>query len=127
MKKACKISLIVLGTVVGLLLAVNFLAGPIAKNYVLKHDKELPNDRTQNNKGNLTRFFHQPKAFTPASMRLRVSSLPKSSRISPMCGPLPAPTTIRRRPFITKPMFSSLLVIQLFKGGGPDEETSDMP
>ncbi len=41
MKKACKISLIVLGTVVGLLLAVNFLAGPIVKNYVLKHDKEL--------------------------------------------------------------------------------------
>ena len=26
----------------------------------------------------------QPRAFTPASMRLRVSSLPSSSRISPM-------------------------------------------
>ena len=41
MKKAFKITLIVLGTVVGLFLAVNFLAGPIAKNYVEKHDKEL--------------------------------------------------------------------------------------
>ena len=41
MKKAYKILLIVLGVVVGLLLAVNFLAGPIAKNYVEKHDKEL--------------------------------------------------------------------------------------
>ena len=41
MKKAYKILLIILGVVIGLLLAFNFLAGPIAKNYVEKHDKEL--------------------------------------------------------------------------------------
>ena len=41
MKKTIKILLIVLGVVVVLLLAVNFLAGPIAKWYVEKHDKEL--------------------------------------------------------------------------------------
>ena len=41
MKKSYKIPLIILGVIVGLLLVVNFLAGPIAKNYVQKHDKEL--------------------------------------------------------------------------------------
>ena len=41
MKKALKISLIVIGAIFVLLLLVNFLAGPIAKNYVQKHDKEL--------------------------------------------------------------------------------------
>ena len=41
MKKAFKIPLIVIGAVVVLLLLVNFFAGPIAKNYVQKHDKEL--------------------------------------------------------------------------------------
>ena len=41
MKKALKIPLIVIGAVFVLLLLVNFLAGPIAKNYVQKHDKEL--------------------------------------------------------------------------------------
>ena len=41
MKKAYKIPLIILGVVVGLLLVVNFLTGPIVKNYVEKHDKEL--------------------------------------------------------------------------------------
>ena len=41
MKKAYIILLSVLGVVVGLLLAVSFLAGPIAKSYVEKHDKEL--------------------------------------------------------------------------------------
>ena len=41
MKKAYKILLIVFGAVIGLLLLVNFLAGPIAKHYVEKHDKEL--------------------------------------------------------------------------------------
>ena len=41
MKKAFKIPLIVIGAIFVLLLLVNFLAGPIAKNYVQKHDKEL--------------------------------------------------------------------------------------
>ena len=41
MKKAYKIPLIIVGVIVGLLLLVNFLAGPIVKNYVQKHDKEL--------------------------------------------------------------------------------------
>lgn len=41
MKKAFKISLIVIGAFFVLLLLVSFLAGPIAKNYVQKHDKEL--------------------------------------------------------------------------------------
>ena len=41
MRKAFKIPLIVIGAVFLLLLLVNFLAGPIAKNYVQKHDKEL--------------------------------------------------------------------------------------
>lgn len=41
MKKAFKISLIVIGAFFVLLLLVSFLTGPIAKNYVQKHDKEL--------------------------------------------------------------------------------------
>ena len=41
MRKAYKVSFIFLGAVVGLLLMVNFLAGPIAKYYVEKYDKEL--------------------------------------------------------------------------------------
>lgn len=41
MRKAFKIPLIVIGAVFVLLLLVNFLAGPIAKNYVQKHDNEL--------------------------------------------------------------------------------------
>ena len=41
MKKAYKIPLIVLGVVFGLLLVANFVAGPVAKSYVEKHDKEL--------------------------------------------------------------------------------------
>ena len=41
MKKAFKISLIVIGAFFVLLLLVSFLAGPIAKNYVQRHDKEL--------------------------------------------------------------------------------------
>ena len=41
MKKAFKIPLIVIGAIFVLLLLVNFLAGPIAKHYVQKHDKEL--------------------------------------------------------------------------------------
>ena len=40
MKKAFKIPLIILGVVVVLLLLVNFLAGPIAKNYAKRHGKE---------------------------------------------------------------------------------------
>ena len=41
MKRAYKLPLIILGVVFGLLLVLNFLAGPIAKNFVEKHDKEL--------------------------------------------------------------------------------------
>ena len=41
MKRPYKVLLIIFGVIVGLLLVVNFLAGPIAKNYVEKHDKEL--------------------------------------------------------------------------------------
>ena len=41
MKKPFKTLLIVFGVVVGLLLVVDFLAGPIVKSYVEKHDKEL--------------------------------------------------------------------------------------
>ena len=41
MKKAYKIPLIILGTVIGLFLLISVLSGPIAKNYVEKHDKEL--------------------------------------------------------------------------------------
>ena len=41
MKSAYKIPLIVLGVVFGLLLVANFVTGPVAKNYVEKHDKEL--------------------------------------------------------------------------------------
>lgn len=40
MKKAFKIPLIVIGVVVVLLLVVNFLAGPIARNYAKRHGKE---------------------------------------------------------------------------------------
>ena len=40
MKKAYKILLIILGVVVLLLLVVNFLAGPIVKNYAEQHGKE---------------------------------------------------------------------------------------
>ena len=41
MKKGLKIALIVAGSLIALLLAVNLLAGPIAKSYVEKHDQEL--------------------------------------------------------------------------------------
>ena len=41
MKKAVKISLIVLGCIFGLLLAAVLLVSPIAKWYIEKHDKEL--------------------------------------------------------------------------------------
>ena len=41
MKKAVKISVIVIGSIIGLLLVASLLAPPIAKNYVEKHDKEL--------------------------------------------------------------------------------------
>ena len=41
MKRPYKVLLIIFGVIVGLLLVVNFLAGPIAKSYVEKHDKEL--------------------------------------------------------------------------------------
>ena len=41
MKKAYKITLIILGAVLGLLLLVGFMAGPMVKNYAEKHDKEL--------------------------------------------------------------------------------------
>lgn len=41
MKKPFKTLLIVFGVVVGLLLVVDFLAGPIVKSYVEKHDKKL--------------------------------------------------------------------------------------
>lgn len=41
MKKAFKFPLVFLGAIVILLLGINFLSGPIAKNYVEKHDKEL--------------------------------------------------------------------------------------
>lgn len=41
MKKAVKIPLIVLGSIMGLLLVVLLLLSPIAKNYVEKHDQEL--------------------------------------------------------------------------------------
>lgn len=40
MKKALKIPFIILGVIVILLLAVNFLAAPITKKYAEKHDKE---------------------------------------------------------------------------------------
>ena len=41
MKKAVKIPLIVLGSIIGLLLVVLLLASPIAKSYIEKHDSEL--------------------------------------------------------------------------------------
>lgn len=41
MKKAFKILLIILGVVIILLLAANFLAAPITKKYLEKHDKEM--------------------------------------------------------------------------------------
>ena len=41
MKKAFKILLIILGVVIFLLLAANFLAAPITKKYLEKHDKEM--------------------------------------------------------------------------------------
>ena len=41
MKKAVKIPLIVIGSIIGLLLVVLLLASPIAKNYIEKHDQEL--------------------------------------------------------------------------------------
>jgi hypothetical protein len=41
MKKAVKISLIVIGSIFGLLLAAVLLVSPIAKWYIEKHDKEL--------------------------------------------------------------------------------------
>ena len=41
MKKGLKISLIVLGSILGVLLAVLLLVSPIAKSYIQKHDKEL--------------------------------------------------------------------------------------
>lgn len=41
MKKAVKIPLIVLGSIIGLLLVVLLLLSPIAKRYVEKHDQEL--------------------------------------------------------------------------------------
>ena len=41
MKKAVKISLIVLGCIFGLLLAAMLLVSPITKWYIEKHDKEL--------------------------------------------------------------------------------------
>ena len=41
MKKAVKISLIVLGCIFGLLLAAVLLVSPITKWYIEKHDKEL--------------------------------------------------------------------------------------
>ena len=41
MKKAVKIPLIVLGSILGLLLAALLLVSPIAKSYIQKHDKEL--------------------------------------------------------------------------------------
>ena len=40
MKKAFKIPLIILGVVVVLLVAANFLAAPMTKKYTEKHDKE---------------------------------------------------------------------------------------
>ena len=41
MKKAVKITIIVLGCIFGLLLAAVLLVSPIAKHYIEKHDKEL--------------------------------------------------------------------------------------
>jgi len=41
MKKPVKISLIIIGSIIGLLLVVLLLASPIAKNYIEKHDQEL--------------------------------------------------------------------------------------
>ena len=41
MKKAFKILLIILGVLIILLLAANFLAAPITKKYLEKHDKEM--------------------------------------------------------------------------------------
>ena len=41
MKKGLKIILIVCGVILALPLLVTFLAGPIAKDYIQKHDKEL--------------------------------------------------------------------------------------
>ena len=41
MKKAVKIPLIVLGSIIGLLLVVLLLASPIAKRYIEKHDQEM--------------------------------------------------------------------------------------
>ena len=41
MKKAVKIPLIVLGSIIGLLLVVLLLASPIAKSYIEKHDQEM--------------------------------------------------------------------------------------
>ena len=41
MKKAVKILLIVLGSILGLLLLVMFIAPPVAKNYVEQHDETL--------------------------------------------------------------------------------------
>ena len=41
MKKAVKIPLIVLGSIIGLLLVVLLLASPLAKRYIEKHDQEM--------------------------------------------------------------------------------------
>ena len=41
MKKAVKIPLIIFGSIIGLLLVVLLVLSPVAKNYLLKHDKEL--------------------------------------------------------------------------------------
>ena len=41
MKKAVKITLIVIGSIIGLLLVMLLLLSPIAKNYIEKHDQEL--------------------------------------------------------------------------------------
>ena len=57
MKKAYKIPLIILGTVFGLLLLVSVLSGPIAKNYVEKHDKELIGRELSINKVKINLFF----------------------------------------------------------------------
>ena len=41
MKKAVKIPLIIIGSIIGLLLVVLLLLSPVAKGYIQKHDKEL--------------------------------------------------------------------------------------
>ena len=57
MKKGLKIILIVCGVILALPLLVTFLAGPIAKDYIQKHDKELIGREVNVKRVGLNLFF----------------------------------------------------------------------